>query len=277
MKLPGRPRAVVTGAGSGLGRALSLALARRGGRVLVTDVNDEGVEQTVREVRAAGGEAEGLRCDVTRAADLEAAAVAIEGRWGGVDLLVNNAGVAAAGFVGEAPLDLWEWALAVNLRGVIHGCHAFVPRMKAQRRGWILNVASSAGIVSMPEMGPYNVTKAGVISLSETLYAELASHNVAVSALCPTFFPTGLFDAMRTSAERQRRMARTLFASSTMDAEQVAAAALKGLERGQLIVIPQLDGALLWRLKRMVPGLFHGALRAQQKLDLAARVLGGKE
>lgn len=276
MRLPGRPRAVVTGAGSGLGRALSVALGKRGGRVLVADVNEAGGRETEALVQSAGGEAAFVRCDVTAAGDLEAAAVEIERRWGGVDLLVNNAGVASAGFIGEASLELWDWTLSVNLKGVIHGCHAFVPRMKAQGRGFVLNVASSAGIVSMPEMGPYNVSKAGVISLTETLYAEVGPQGIGVSALCPTFFPTGLFDAMRTAQERQRRMARTLFARSLMGADQVAAAGLRGLERGELIIIPQVDGSLLWRLKRLWPGLFHGALRAQQKFDLAARTLGGR-
>lgn len=274
MHLPKQTRAVITGAGSGLGRAFAVTLAKRGARILITDVNEAGCEVTAEEVRRAGGEAIVLRCDVTKPEDLEAAAIAAEHHWGGADLLINNAGIATAGFVGDLSLELWERTLAVNLRGVIHGCHAFIPRFKKQYGGFLLNVASSAGIASLPEMGPYNVSKAGVISLSETLYAELSPYGISVTALCPTFFPTGLFDTMQASSERQRRMAHALFANATMDAKQVASAALRGLESGQLIVIPQLDGALLWRIKRLLPGAFHGVLRLQQRYDLVAKFLG---
>lgn len=276
-RLPHGVRAVVTGGGSGLGRALCLQLARRGGRILVADVRLDRAEATAAEVRAAGGVAEALACDVGRLEDMERAADGTERLWGGTDLLVNNAGVAVAGRVGEVPIADWEWILRVNLWGPIHGCHAFVPRMKAAGRGgWILNVASSAGIASLPEMGPYNVGKAGVISLSETLNAELAPFGIGVAALCPTFFKTHLTETMR-STEAQRALTERLFSLATLTADGVAAAALRGLEAGRPIVIPQLDGALLWRVKRLVPELYSWLLRKEEEHGLMRRLLEREE
>lgn len=265
------PRAVITGGGSGLGRALALRLAEREGRLLIADVSLERAEETVALVRERGGRAEAMRCDVSRLEDVEEAARRSEGLYGGVDLLVNNAGVAVAGDVGDLPIEDWDWIVRINLWGPIHGCHVFVPRMKAQGRGYILNVASSAGFASLPEMGPYNVTKAGVISLSETLDAELAPHGITVSVLCPTFFKTNLLETMRWTREDQRDLARLMFERASMTAEQVADAALRGLERGELVIIPQLDGNLVWRAKRLWPELFRKVVRSRSLMQLFSK------
>jgi NAD(P)-dependent dehydrogenase (short-subunit alcohol dehydrogenase family) len=260
MKLPPKPRAVVTGAASGLGRALALEVAKREGRVLVCDVHAERGPETVKLVRDAGGSAEFLRCDVTKPEDLERAAQEADRLWGGTDLLVNNAGVASGGHVGEIPLSDWEWIVRINLWGVIHGCHVFVPEMKERGSGFILNVASSAGIACLPEMAPYNVTKAGVIALSETLYAELAPFGIAVSVLAPTFFQTNLLESFRSPTTRQRGIAEAMLRRSTATAEGVAEAGIRALERGKLVTIPQLDGRWMWRVKRLLPAVFHRTL-----------------
>jgi NAD(P)-dependent dehydrogenase (short-subunit alcohol dehydrogenase family) len=273
MKLPASPRVVVTGGGSGLGRALSLELAARGARVLVTDVRLAAAEETVAELKGLAATAQALEVDVTRPADLEKAAETAERLWSGTDLLINNAGVAAGGLVGDIPLADWEWILRINLWGVIHGCHVFVPRMKAQRSGNILNVASAAGIASLPEMASYNVSKAAVISLSETLHAELAPFGIQVSVLCPTFFRTNLLETFRAPSERQRALAEAAFARSRSNARDVARAAVRGLEAGRLIVVPQLDGKFVWWMKRFVPWLYHWFLRRQHRDDLGARWL----
>jgi NAD(P)-dependent dehydrogenase (short-subunit alcohol dehydrogenase family) len=273
LKLPNAPRVVVTGGGGGLGRAFALELAARGARLLVTDLRRAAAEETAHEVTQLGGTAEVLDVDVTRYADVESAAETIHRLWGGTDVLINNAGVAAGGLVGDIPLSDWEWVLRINLWGVIHGCHAFVPRMKAQRAGFVLNVASNAGIASLPEMASYNVSKAAVISLTETLYAELAPFGIQVSVLCPTFFRTNLMDSFRAPSDRQRALAEAAFARSTSNARDVARAGLQGLEKGRLIVVPQLEGKLVWWAKRFVPRLYHWVLRRQHRDDLGARWL----
>jgi NAD(P)-dependent dehydrogenase (short-subunit alcohol dehydrogenase family) len=277
LKLPSAPRAVITGAASGLGRALALEIAERGGRVLIADLDASGASETARLVAERGGAAEFVSTDVGRFQDLERAAETAERLWGGTDLLINNAGVAATGPIGEVPLEDWEWLLRVNLWGTIHGCHAFAPRMKAQRSGFILNVASNAGIASLPEMGPYNVSKAAVISLSETLNAELAPYAIQVTALCPTFFATNLLRTFRSPSPRQHQLAQAIFERSRSSATQVARAAIRGLEKGRLIVIPQFDGSLVWWLKRLAPSLYFALLRWQQRRDLMGRLLIGRQ
>lgn len=257
MKLPREPRVFITGGGSGLGQALALKLAKRGARILIGDVNLDSAGETAEAVEKLGGKTGVIKCDVTKPADLTRAADKMQELWGGIDLVVNNAGVAAGGLVGDVSLADWKWIVNINMWGVIHGCHVFVPRLKAAGKGAILNVASSAGIVALPEMASYNVTKAAVIALSETLYAELAPHNIAVSVLCPTFFKTNLMSSFRSPAERQRKLAEKMFAMSTMTAEQVAAAGIKGLERGDLIVVPQVDGKVIWAAKRLAHGLYY--------------------
>lgn len=276
MKLPKQPRTVITGGGSGLGRALALRIADRRGRILVADLNIARAEETAALVKERGGEADALHCDVSRLEDVEKIADIASRNWGGVDLLVNNAGVAAAGAVGDFPIEDWEWIVRINLFGVLHGCHVFAPRMKAERSGFILNVASSAGIASLPEMGAYNVTKAGVISLSETLDAELSSFGITVSVLCPTFFKTNLLESLRTSKDEQRALASAMFERSTTTADEVALAAIRGLERGQLIVIPQMDGNVVWRAKRLWPALYREAVR-NQTLNRLFNRLAAKE
>lgn len=261
MTLPDRPRAVITGAASGLGRALALELARRRGRVLIADIDMPGIEETARLVRDEGGEAAVVRCDVSRREEVLALPDEAERAFGGVDLLVNNAGVAVGGPVGEVPLEDWEWVMGINLWGVIYGCHAFVPRMKAQRHGAILNVASAAGLLSASPLAPYNVTKAGVVALSQTLRTELAPHGVTVTVLCPTFFKTNIAASGRSHGrEADLQAIERLMARAKLQADGVARAALEGVDAGELYVVPHADGRWGWRIKRASPEAFYGRL-----------------
>ena len=260
MPLPQRPRAVVTGAGGGLGRALCLELARRRARVLAADIDLGAAEITAGAVRDAGGEAVAVACDVAQAAEVEALVARADESFGGVDLVVNNAGVAAAGPMTEIPLPDWEWVMGINLWGVIHGCRAFIPKFRAQGHGAILNVASAAGLLNTPEMAPYNVTKAGVVALSETLCAELHPTGIGVTVLCPTFFQTNIMQATRTAHPGQRHLAEKLMARAKIQAPEVARAALAAVDARQLYCLPHADGAWMWRLKRLAPERFYQVL-----------------
>lgn len=260
MSFPARPRAAITGAASGFGRAVALTLADRRARLVVSDVDEEGLAETAELARTKGAEVRTIRCDVRHAEQVEAQAALADDAFGGTDILVNNAGVAVAGPIGEVPLDDWRWQIEINLWGVIYGCHAFVPRMKAAKQGWILNVASSAGLLCVPQMGPYNVTKAGVIALSETLYGELAGTGVSVTALCPTFFRTNIHKKARTSGQSLLEQTEKLVTEAKWSAEQIADIALRGLERGELYVVPQADGRALWRAKRLLGQGFYGMI-----------------
>ncbi|EYF02970.1 oxidoreductase, short chain dehydrogenase/reductase family [Chondromyces apiculatus DSM 436] len=250
---------MITGAASGLGHAFALELARsKSARVLVADVNLEGAEETARLVREAGGEASTVKCDVSRREEVLALPDEADRALGGTDFLINNAGVAVGGMMGDVPLEDWDWVMGINLWGVIYGCHAFAPRLRAQRHGAILNVASAAGLLCAPPLMPYNVTKAGVVALSETLRAELGPSGVTVTVLCPTFFKTGIAASGRTHVPGAGPEAvERMMARSKVQADGVAQFAIKAVDRGDLYALPHADGRVAWHLKRSAPQAFY--------------------
>lgn len=272
MTLALNPRAVVTGGGSGIGRAFCLALARRKGRVLVADVNLPTAEETASMVREAGGEAHVVKCDVASKDEVFALPGLMKERFGGTDLVFNNAGVAVGGPVHEIPLGDWEWLMGINLWGVIYGCLAFLPELRAQRSGHLVNVASAAGLLAGPRLTPYNVSKAGVIALSESLSAELAPDGVGVSVLCPTFIKTNIHKASRSHGEGTREAGDKLMERAKKSPDDIAEITLEGVAKGQLYIVPHADGLWAWRLKRADPEGFHkrivpGAAKAMEKGD----------
>lgn len=252
--------AVVTGAGSGIGAAFALELAARGGRVVCSDINENAALATAQEILAAGGQATGLRCDVSRIEDVQALADAAQAWFGGPPtLVINNAGVGAGGTpIGEASLDDWNWVLGVNLWGPIHGCHVFTPILRAaqtdQPRG-IINVASAAAFGAAPGMAAYNVSKAGTLSLSETLSAELSGTGIEVTALCPTFVKTNILDAGRIT-DNSTQLADTLMRWTGFSAQKVARMCLDTNDRGGLYCMPQPDARIGWGIKRFTPTVY---------------------
>jgi NAD(P)-dependent dehydrogenase (short-subunit alcohol dehydrogenase family) len=254
MRLPTSCRIVITGAASGFGRALAVELSRRRAHLVLSDVDVPGTEETARLAASAGAASTRVvRCDVTALADVQALAAACEGP---IDLVVNNAGVASAGLVGVLPMSDWRWTLDVDLFGVIHGCHVFVPKLRAQKRGHVLNVASAAGIASTAKMGAYNVAKAGVIALSETLAAELSGSGVGVTVVCPTFFKTNIARSGHFADPFARLQAIRLVENGKR-AEDVARATIASVERDELYCLPMADARWLWRLKRLAPRQFR--------------------
>lgn len=275
MSLPSRPRVVITGAGSGFGRGLARVLARRGARLVLSDIDEVSLAETQTLVDTDGvSEIRTMRCDVRDAEQVEAQAALADEAFGGADLVVNNAGVAVSGPIGDVPLEDWRWQIDINLYGVIHGCHSHVPRLKKQGSGHILNVASAAGLLAAPEMGPYNVTKAGVVALTETLAGELVGTGVGASALCPTFFRTNIHVSARSTDPSQQQQAERLVTRSKWSAEQIAKIALKGIDRGELYIIPQGDGRAFWRAKRLLGSRFYSAIGAALKSPRLRRFVG---
>ena len=256
-KISVQASAVVTGAGSGIGRAFAQELAARGGRVICADINLATAEETVDLIAAKGGQAHALRCDVSQLADVEALAEQAEA-WlrGSVSLVINNAGVGAGGqLVGDMPMADWQWALGINLWGVIHGCHVFAPRLRALGRGGIINVCSTASFAAAPRMAAYNVSKAAALALSETLSAEMAGTGIAVTALCPTFVKTNIARDGRIS-EGSSRLAEKIMDLVGFAPERVARTTLDALDKNQLYVLPQFDARMIWRSKRLAPALY---------------------
>jgi len=271
-KIDGK-KVVITGAASGLGRALALALARRGCRIGIVDINTEGAEETLGMVKEAGGSGEIYELDVRVVIDWEAMADHFFRSWGGVDVLINNAGVVSVGYVGDILVEDWEWIFSINFWGMVYGCHAFIPRMKAQGSGHVVNVASAAWIMALPEMAPYNTTKAAVVALSETLRGELAPAGIGVTAVCPMFFDTHLLEDMRYTDEFEVEFSHTAFEYARMSADEVAEAVVKAVEKRKLYVIPQASGKVFWMIKRMSPGLFHGTLAFLNRTEIGRKLL----
>ena len=198
--------AVITGAGSGFGRAFAREGAARGMRLVLADVQQTALDETLSELQSSGAEAIAMNCDVSRADQVEALANLALSHFGGAHLVFNNAGVGSGGLIWENTIQDWEWVLGVNLWGVIHGVRSFVPLMLAQAEretdyeGHIVNTASMAGLLSPQLLGVYNVSKHAVVALSETLYHDLKTVQAPVdcSVLCPAFVPTGISQSHRS-------------------------------------------------------------------------------
>jgi NAD(P)-dependent dehydrogenase (short-subunit alcohol dehydrogenase family) len=259
MGLALEPRAVVTGGGSGLGRAFCVELARRNARILVADKNLASAEETVKLLGLPEGRAHAVACDVANIEEVESLAKTADERFGGSDLIVNNAGVAVGGPMEQIPIEDWRWIISVNLLGVVHGCKVFIPRFKAQRSGHVLNVASAAGLVSAAEMAPYNMTKASVVALTETIFIELQPFGIGASVLCPTFFKTNIVTAgkIHGGTDDAKSVATKLMDRSKLQADGVARIALDAASQNRLYVVPMADGRWMWRVKRLVPESFH--------------------
>lgn len=197
--------AVLTGAGSGFGLECARIGARLGMNLVLVDVQQDALDKAAAEMQAAGASVLARKVDVSSAAQMEALAQAVQQRFGAPHLVFNNAGVGSGGLIWENSLKDWEWVLGVNVMGVVHGVRLFTPMMldAAQKdpawRGHIVNTASMAGLLNPPNMGVYNVSKHAVVSLSETLYQDLAlvTDQVSASVLCPFFVATGISQSQR--------------------------------------------------------------------------------
>ncbi len=260
MTVAATPVTLITGAASGLGQALAFELARRGARILATDLPTADLGPTCEGVRAAGGQATPHPLDVRDPAQFAAAWAAAEAAYGPVDLLINNAGVAVVGPMADVSLDDWRFQLDVNLWGVIHGCRLAAQRMPARGHGALLNVASAAGLLSPPKMAPYNVSKAAVIALTETLAAELRGTGVTCTVLAPLFFQTNLMATSRVTDPRIKKTAAREMAKGKLTAADVARDALEALDAGRLYALPMPSGRWYWRAKRLMPQGYVGLL-----------------
>lgn len=197
--------AVVTGAASGIGRAMAERFGREGMRLVLADVEQGALDATAAELAADGVELTSIRVDVSSQADIEAMAAAAFERFGTVHVVCNNAGVGSRGLtMHDLPTEDYEWVLGVNVWGVIHGIRAFLPHLRLQDEGHIVNTASVSGLYHLPRMGPYNASKAAVVALSETLFHELAAEgsHVGVSVVCPSWVRTNISAAVRNIPER---------------------------------------------------------------------------
>lgn len=266
-------RVIITGAGSGLGRALALKFAANGWRVAATDLNPADAEATLSLLRAQGGDGFAMACNVASEADFRAVAERLQAEWHGVDVLINNAGVATGGTVVDSPIAQWNFAWDINVLGCVRGCQAIVPMLAAQGGGHVVNVASFAGFTNAPALASYSATKAAVISLSETLRFELHAHNIGVSVVCPAFFKTNLMQTsaaqsggISNAAPQMERIVERLMDKATVTAEDVAADVFDAVLNRRFMIMTHADARRTVLIKRISPELyFKRALGMTQK------------
>lgn len=256
--------AVVTGAGSGIGRAIAHALGAQGCKVYCTDIDLVAATAVAGELVNASAH----RLDVADATAVGAFADEVFAREGRVNLLFNNAGVGHAGAVVDTELADWRWVMDINVMGVVHGLHAFLPRMLAQDSpGHIINTASGAGIIPMPRTAPYCASKHAVVGLSQSLAGELHGSNVGLTILCPGTINTAIIKNTKmrgsTADERQAR-AVAHYAKKGTSPDKVAEDVLHAVAKGKLFcVTPRKEVGLGWLLQRLSPNLMQWIMRAR--------------
>ncbi len=264
--------AVVTGAASGIGRAMASAFAAEGMRLVLADVEVGPLEATAEELRAGGADVFAVTADVAQPADVDRIGHAAMDVFGGLHVACNNAGVSGGGLSWEIDLETWRWILDVDLWGVIHGVRTFTPLIIASGGGHIVNTASMAGLTSNPGMGPYNVAKHGVVTLSETMYVELQMTHpeVGVSVLCPGWVRTRIHESERNRpdevggvevAETDEGLAAMKEMVANWIAEGLQPAHVASLvveaireERFYVLTHPEWQGMVRDRVDRMLSG-----------------------
>lgn len=260
MKDFGGKLVLVTGAGSGIGRATSLAFAAKGAELVCVDRDATSAEATVASIRASGGRAHAYTVDVTDFAAMQALATRVESAHGVLDVLVNNAGIGSAGRFLDTSLETWRRVLDVNLMGVVHGCKAFLPAMVARKRGGhVVNLSSLAGYVAPADMSIYATSKFAVLGLSESLRADMAREGIGVSAICPGVIHTGIIQATilegDTKADQTRARIDDFYKKRGFGPERVAEAILDAVRNDEAVRPVSPESWAMYYAKRLAPGL----------------------
>ena len=250
-------RVLITGAGSGLGQALAQRYAKAGDRVACIDLDAARAELTRAALPGSGHLA--MAANVASDEAMEQVHELIAREWGGLDVLVNNAGIATGGAMVETSMAEWRNVLEINLLGVVRGCRLFLPGMLAAARGQVINTASFAGLAGAPSIMSYGVAKAAVVALSEQLRAEMHGKGVTVSVLCPAFFRTNLLESWQGNP-RLKSFADRMMETSPDTLQTVGDAVFAAVERGEFLVLPTRREPMRWRLKRWFPNLYFKRL-----------------
>ena len=244
--------AIVTGAGSGIGRALAKELARQGASVTVADIRDESAEEAAAGIAASGGRAKAAHADVSRAEEVQRLVDDVVREQGRLDLMFNNAGIGVGGEIRELTLEHWSAVIDVNLRGVVHGVAAAYPVMIRQGAGHIVNIASLSGLIPSPGLGPYATTKGAVVSLTGALQAEAEAYGVRASVVCPGFVDTAIFEnAIGVKVEKEALLKR--IALPLISAEEAAREIVRGMQRNEGVMVFPRSAWVLWRMARWAP------------------------
>lgn len=251
-----KTRIIITGGATGLGKALALCYAKNLGgnlQICIADINHERATQTVLALQSLKAEAFFYACDITKHADIDALRDTLNTKWQGVDIVINNAGVATGGSLEGESLEQWQWIMNINLLSMVRVCKTFYPVFKQQQQGYFINIASQAGLTPIPFMGSYNAVKAAVVSFSETLKLELAYDNIDVSVVCPSFFKTNLNESMRTAEPAMHTMMNRAFERSPISAQQVADIIYQQSLKRPFLILTHKSGKQAFLMKKLLP------------------------
>jgi 3-oxoacyl-[acyl-carrier protein] reductase len=245
--------ALVTGAASGIGRAIALRLAAEGAHLFLVDIDEAGLASVIEDCRQAGVKVVGRRCDVAQPNQVSATVTAILAQWGGVDILVNNAGITYYGRVENMAADHWDRLMQVNLLSHIQFARELLPSLLDRQEAHVLNVCSALGLIGMPKVAAYCTSKFGLVGFTEALRNELGRQGLGVTALCPGFVTTNLFtNAPLEKSATEHKLPPRLICTTP---ERVAHAAIKAIYRNRRMVVMEPFARLLYATKRFAPWL----------------------
>ncbi|MCA9519903.1 MAG: SDR family NAD(P)-dependent oxidoreductase [Myxococcales bacterium] len=259
---------LITGAAGGIGRATALAFAREGASIVAADIDVEGLAALETAVRAHGVDCRGRRVDVSNATEVQDFAAELDASAVEIDVLVNNAGVLAGGFLLDTSLETWRWLIGINVMGPIHFNHCFVPGMVARRRGHVVNIASGAGIIGLPTIGAYSATKFAVVGLSQAMRAELAMHGIGVTVVCPGVIKTDIVNAARKETIDPKGAHGLVHRG--LSPEAVAAQIVAAVRQNTAQIFPTVESKFGYLMSRVSPLLVRSAM------TLCARLLSSQ-
>lgn len=262
---------VITGAASGLGKAIALLYAEKGWNVLIVDIQTELAQQFIFDLQEKGQSAEFYYCDIGQKQSFDTLYDNISAKHSCIDILVNNAGVASAGTLESTTEDEWKRLIDLDLMSVIYGTRALLPLLRKSNKAHIVNTASFAGIALMPGMMTYNVAKAGVIAFSETLHGEMALHNIGVSVACPAFFQTNLVQSMQGASDKTKGFIQRQMQNSGISANDVAHDIYQAVKNNSFMVISHKQSRRQHLIKRLFPNFFR-----RQKVKIFIKMMQGK-
>ncbi len=260
----------MTGVASGIGRAIALHLAELGVDLFLVDVDHVGLSKTVSDASKFGIEVFGRQCDIGSSDEVSAAVTELLTRWGGADILINNAGITYYGRTNEMSAEHWDRVLRVNLYAQVQFTRELLPSLLERPEAHIVNVCSMFGLVGMPKLAAYCTTKFGLVGLSDALRAEYGRYGLGVTALCPGFVRTNLFtSAPLPPTAKQHKIPPRIF---TTTPERVAKATIRAIRRNRRLVVVEPSARLLCTLKRLTPGLVDFALHLGRRKRIARKL-----
>jgi short-subunit dehydrogenase len=250
-------KALVSGAASGIGRAIALRLAQEGAQLFLVDIDQSGMAETAAEARRAGVEVITRRCDMSQPQDVSSTVAEVLSRWNGVDILVNNAGITYYGKTERMAADHWDKLLRVNLLSHVQFTRELLPSLLARPEAHVLNVCSVLGLVGMPKVVAYCTSKFGLVGFTESLRNEFGRQGLGVTALCPGFVRTNLFTSapLEKDVEEHKTPPRIV----TTTPERVANAAVKAIRRNRRLVVMEPMARAMHLVKRFAPWLMDAA------------------